>query len=1070
MFACGAAFAAYTVVVVPMIEPSVVRRADAGPADPAGAKPLSADAPLNRFDGLLSTLFPPEAWQVQRPKIAEDDGFVFLFRDFRQLSDGRVELKPCTLIVLPKDYNDEGTGTSVPMVVTAEEGAELQFDNDGGSQRGRFGRFVSGRLPGEVRVTRPESTPGAGDGLSLTTSNIQIDSQRIWTPHDVQFRYGASYGSGRDLVITLLPGADGGKTGSSVSGAALNGIKFVELVHLDKLHLELPKERPTTAPAPDDSSSLPRPGDRGGIFSGPADAPIEITCQGSFRMDVQERIASFDDRVEVLRVQNDGPSDQLTCQLLLIHFVRPTVVIPASPNATNNETISTPQVEVPPAGHSADVRHAVGVEETTRRGQVAPTSARPMAMDVERIVATGAPVILHAVSAGARARGERLEYNVAKRLLHLEDSHTATLEQAGLRIEAPQLQYQLADDPSRLGRAWASGPGRLTRVDDRGGQLETSWGEEFRLRPQEDLHVLSLRGGTSIQMPGFGKFVAATLHAWVRETPDAAGKLSIVPDRLLAQGQVRFDSPKLAGSTQELQAWFRAATLDEQVPPGAAERLGASGNTGGPGRSVSFLPSAPRQETRSRMNVNGDLLRIQVVQAGERSLLDQISVRGNVEVTELDPTTTGADQLKITGAELNIDDAQSSRAIIRVSGESQGLARVRARGLDLAGQEIHLNQAENRLWIDGAGSMTLPPMANRRKPRGEVLFENTRPLASGQGGGVLRDDAEKSSRPTPFTITWKGRLDFDGQNARFQRDVQARGTHRLNSGELLELVVLGGLLDVSLSHRLSFGGESPPPDLGLAQMTFGGHIYIEGQTTQFGAVTAKHRMQLHNLSLDQLSGRLHGDGPGWLSTTRLDDGQFSNAVAGPAATPTAGPPAPRPQPTGPQLVYLHVEFSRAMDGNVTAQHVEFTDQVQSIFGPVPNWETELDWRNPDSAGEKGAALRCERLAVGQMPGATPDSPAVELEATGSAVVEGQKFMARGARISYAQAKDLLLLAGDGRSDAEFFRKPSANPLKPDTVARTIMYWRRDNRIEISGGKYIDLSPYTSEMMKGTRRP
>jgi hypothetical protein len=105
-----------------------------------------------------------------------------------------------------------------------------------------------------------------------------------------------------------------------------------------------------------------------------------------------------------------------------------------------------------------------------------------------------------------------------------------------------------------------------------------------------------------------------------------------------------------------------------------------------------------------------------------------------------------------------------------------------------------------------------------------------------------------------------------------------------------------------------------------------------------------------------------------------------------------------------------------------------------------------------------------------MPGASPDSPAVELEATGSAVVEGQKFMARGARISYAQAKDLLLLAGDGRSDAEFFRKPSANPLKPDTVARTIMYWRRDNRIEISGGKYIDLSPYTSEMMKGTRRP
>jgi hypothetical protein len=66
-------------------------------------------------------------------------------------------------------------------------------------------------------------------------------------------------------------------------------------------------------------------------------------------MDVQERIASFDDRVEVLRVPNDGPSDQLTCQLLLIHFVRPTVVLPASPNSPNGETISDspPRVEMP---------------------------------------------------------------------------------------------------------------------------------------------------------------------------------------------------------------------------------------------------------------------------------------------------------------------------------------------------------------------------------------------------------------------------------------------------------------------------------------------------------------------------------------------------------------------------------------------------------------------------------------------------------------------------------------------------------------------------------------------------
>jgi len=33
-----------------------------------------------------------------------------------------------------------------------------------------------------------------------------------------------------------------------------------------------------------------------------------------------------------------------------------------------------------------------------------------------------------------------------------------------------------------------------------------------------------------------------------------------------------------------------------------------------------------------------------------------------------------------------------------------------------------------------------------------------------------------------------------------------------------------------------------------------------------------------------------------------------------------------------------------------------------------------------------------------------------------------------------------------------------------------MFWRRDNRLEISGGRYIDLSPYTSDLTRGGRKP
>lgn len=1167
LLCCGAAYAAYAALLVPWLEPARADKAGSRPSDSASANGSGGaaggnqgTAALTPFEALIARHFPPGAWQTQRPKVAEYDGYVFLFRDYRQLPDGTVELKPCTLVILPKGFDPNGASSAspsasvaddvdaavqadaaggagwsgrvtsgfrgvesgqgdvpgwtdpaalptsqpreAPVIVAAEGGALLQFDGDTAAARGRFGRFLGGRLPGEVRVTRPESFPGAGDAMSLTTRNIQIDAQRIWTPHDVQFRYGASYGSGRDLVVTLAPPVDpsadkgsgmeapgdaadpggaapplglpsagngpaavpsrlpavgaggpgvpagdlgkapgtptgsgtgattGAATGAAsgaasgkpppLSGAALQGVKFIELVHLDKLHLETARQRE-------------------GFMGGPGDAPVEIRCQGSFRMDMQERIVSFDDRVEVQRLRTDGESDQLTCQVLLLHFDR----------------------------------------LRARTGEFAP----------ERLVATGNPVTLNAPAIGGRARGTRLEYIVERRLLHLEDPQGAVLDQARQRLEAPQVQYQLAADPSGLGRAWASGPGRLTHTDAGGGAFETTWREELRLRPQDDLHVLSLRGGTTIQMPGMGRFEADTVHAWLREVPADRSAKAIQPDRLLAQGSVRFQTPRLSGETRELQAWFRPDGIDERVPPGpASARSGGtrdaptasadgSSQAGGPGRAIGYSRAGsnnPPVDPADALLLQGDLLRLRLRHSPERTRLDQVAVSGNVRVRQAGTADSPEPRLNVVGDELNIDDADTPDAQLSVRGTGNRLAQVMARSLTLEGREIQVHQGENRLWIDGAGQMSFPPLAPRVKPMGEVLFQNRQPIGDGTPNG------SGPRRPPPITVVWKGRMDFDGQTARFQRDVQVRGTQRLESGELLEAFILGGLLDVSLSHRLSFADGAAPPDLTLGAMTFGGHIYIEGRTTQSGLVTATHRMQMHNLTLDQATGRLHGDGPGWLSTVRLEDGQqgLLPGVAGPMpgqAVPVSLPPgAPLPGPAtpvaAPRLVYLHVEFSRSVDGNLNARHVEFSDQVQAIFGPVARWEDELDWRNPDAAGEQGAGLKCERLAVGQLGGAGDGSPSVELEATGSAVVEGQRFLARGARISYSQVKDMLLLAGDGRSDAEFYRKPRANPLKPDTVARTIMYWRRDNRLEISGGRYIDLSPYTSELMRGGRRP
>ncbi|MFM7072621.1 MAG: hypothetical protein ACKO38_12605, partial [Planctomycetota bacterium] len=123
LLCCGAAYAAYAALLVPWLEPVRADKGEprsgaiagggsggaAGATGVGGSTAVSTAAPTTPFEALIALHFPPEAWQTQRPKVAEYDGYVFLFRDYRQLPDGAVELKPCTLVILPKGFDDKAS-------------------------------------------------------------------------------------------------------------------------------------------------------------------------------------------------------------------------------------------------------------------------------------------------------------------------------------------------------------------------------------------------------------------------------------------------------------------------------------------------------------------------------------------------------------------------------------------------------------------------------------------------------------------------------------------------------------------------------------------------------------------------------------------------------------------------------------------------------------------------------------------------------------------------------------------------------------------------------------------------
>jgi len=120
--------------------------------------------------------------------------------------------------------------------------------------------------------------------------------------------------------------------------------------------------------------------------------------------------------------------------------------------------------------------------------------------------------------------------------------------------------------------------------------------------------------------------------------------------------------------------------------------------------------------------------------------------------------------------------------------------------------------------------------------------------------------------------------------------------------------------------------------------------------------------------------------------------------------------------------------------------MEFQQRVEAIWGPVG-----------------GFTVSCESLGVGQTP-PLPGQPraGLELGAAGNVLVEGESFTARSARLSWSEAKDLLVFEGDGRADAQLFRQLQAGGQPSSASAGKILYWRGLNRVEVEDARFLDL--------------
>jgi hypothetical protein len=996
----------HRLTVVPLVEPRVQDEHQALELSPEQAAAIRARA--DRRLAALGDIFPAGSWEREDPIMLESRQMRLLFKQYQALPDGRVNLVPCTLVVLPDrnrvaDNGNEGR----TLVLRVPQGAVLEFDEPLDLRQGRLARLIGGSLRGQVTIRGTPSAPGADDDIEIVTRDVELEEFEVRTNEMVQFRYGRSTGSGRSLLARLLP-----RAGGSDQGPSIGGIDSIRLDRDVRMRLEgmqgglLPGQKPPTAGAEPGSASDA--------------APVLVSCRGGLCLNVSANVITCEDQVEVVRTVPGGSTDQLACELLAIVLGR----------------------QEPAAGGKSELKPV-------------------------EIQAKGTPVVARSSGAGLEARATRLGYEIATRRILLDGEEPVSLVARGTEMEARSIDY-VPGPASAPGSLMAVGPGWLRTQSAGSPPVQARWQKWLRMRPDGEGHVASIAGDAEVAVETQGRLSGSEMHLWLeRANPtgsiaappavvgDASGAgpdlSGVRPTRMLARGMVEVEAEQLAARTDRMEVWFRnqepaLATPAGSGPPTQAA-VGATAVSGpNPAGPMTPKPHGQRSPRAGRLVATAALVRGLVSMAGNRSELEEMSLEGQVHVVEepREQAVAGPrDATAEAGLEIRGDQMQLTRptrfdARAIVSGRP---AEVRGRGLDLQGPLVDFDRGRNRLTVDGAGMLKVPVAA------GVGGFESF-----GFTGGMTPAPATPAAAPPgSLDVNWQGRMDFDGLTARFvDRVVTVSGGTTVRAGSL----------DVVFNRPIEFSAAQPQPAVrpDVSRIACGSGVRIESESAAQDGGKSVEQLFVRDLVIDRTTGNVTGTGPGRLASTRFGQPPGMSLPTGPQTPGAVPPPAAAPATAQPdELTYLGVDFQRGMRGNINRRVMEFHQRVEAIWGPVAKWGDTLDPHAASGLPPRVVTISSDVLGVGQTPPAPGQKrSSIEMAAGGNVLVEGESFTARSARLTWSEAKDLLVFEGDGRSDAQLYRQAKVGAATSSASAGKILYWRAINRVDVDDARYLDL--------------
>lgn len=929
-------------------------------------------------------------------------GLVLAFGHY-QIRDGGVELAPFYVAIFGKD---KGDGKPPEVNTVKSKTAFITFDrpiNNIYEMNNR--KIVEGTLRDDVEIVNNRRTPQQDDDLSLFTQGPLVyreERHQIWTDDvvriiDPQTRPEPTCvtATGMDVYLTVEkpspvptkgappPRKNKTETVSGVDKIALRANVSMDLwIDGKSGFLAAPAKPEEKKPAKDARAAAapPKPAE-------PAKAKVTIKTQGPFTYDLHTDHATFDishhpgpvpNHVAVNRTNEvEHKHEQLICEHLELQFRRRA-----------------------PAAGTGD--------------KAAPRDERGMDLEIEAVDATGADVTLTSDAENMEASGNELHYEARTRTMVLKGAQEMVAMKEGNIIHARELRMRNEPGGSQ---AAAKGPGRIEMLDAKTGQrpLTATWKDELIYGRDGTFDLLVLTGDAAFEDKEHGQQLGGDLvKVWLNraENRGAAETHRPLPHHVEASGRVRADSSDMRiRDAERLTVWFR-----DLPPEPAAATPPAPAATAAP--STPATPAKPQEPAKPKrpLNLTARLVEAHVLRGGAKNDLEKLWCEGKVHVTQA-PATPDDKGMDIKGDTLQMTRHPEGNEVAVAGGENP--AQVQVDKTFILGPSVHLDQAQNKAWVNGIGALRMP--SNNRF------------------------DGSKLEKPADLVIHWQKSMHFHGKQAEFQGNVQA---------EQENARLLCQTMQVSLDRPVSFREDEkggPQPKLDRLVCSVG--VRVEEKVVEQGKLRLYRRIDCPELSFDNEAGRVIATGPGVVRM--LQPGSAGLAPPQPAG----GHNAPKKPADDEELKLTRVTYDGRMSGNNVARTARFFDKVEVVHVPTDNPDMTIDLTRPPT---DLLYLTCRQLDVrsNQESSASPMKGAKttqELIGSGSVYIEQQQqFRGWADEVKYDEAQERVIFEANQGNTATLQRVLVVGG-KPDTnVGRKITYWRKTNDFKVDDGLNFNL--------------